>query len=234
MINSVVMGTRHSENRSAVVRNAGFELEEKLKIIRLRMERGEWEPVCQVETIYFEYNGRDPNELCDNLHWPQSGPIIARSKPEGFFLFTAPLKLPLPDVLDPKDTRQRNPYKVNRRGESKWKEGDPLDRQRFVKQRLENVASGTLGDDYLVFQPVSQIIGIPFGGKGAWLTVGTRRVPITSLTGTDQSKMALLINPFNGEAFFVGGRYWIDFAGGSPRAFTPQHGAEFTAALRKK
>ena len=60
-----------------------------------------------------------------------------------------------------------------------------------------------------MFHPVAQIVVITLGGAARWGSVGSYKMPISSLSSFDGTKMALLLDPFTGECFFKGGRYDI-------------------------
>jgi hypothetical protein len=139
--------------------------------------------------------------------------LIARTIPEEDLIFTQPLQLPLPEIPDPTSI-VKNPYKVDQTGRSRLKNIENLERPRAIKQRLERIASARCGR-FLVFHPIAQVIVLMIGkGKqgqpemqfGAW---GSPQMPLSSLSGFDGRKMALLIDPYTGEAYFNGGRYQL-------------------------
>jgi len=102
---------------------------------------------------------------------------------------------------------------VNRGGKSLLKPGDGPQEARKIKQKLEHIASGKFRN-FLVFQPVAQItLLMGVGGHMIFGTIGDHRMPLSALSGWDGRKMALLIDPYTGEAYFSGGRYSISLKG---------------------
>lgn len=164
------------------------------------------------------------------LVWSEKYPLIALTIPEEDLIFTRPLPtrrgmVVLPDIPDPHHI-VKNPYKVDQHGQSHLKNIEDLERPRMMKQRIEKIASAKSGR-FLVFHPVAQIILLMHGpepapsqgnagmrkvgnhrlGAGTFGTLGSVRMPLSSLAGWDDRKMALLIDPYTGEAYFSGGRY---------------------------
>lgn len=215
----MLAGMHNAENKINTVLKARPDLDLSLKIKRERMRNGQFHPVGFVESIVFE-NDRDcklasldarsarrARRTGRSLYWPHSHPIIAFTLPEEDLIFTQALKIPLPDVPDP--DAKTNPYKVDRHGKSHLrKDEDPIEAP-LIKQRLEEIASAKY-QNFLVFHPVAQITTLTKGGFGV---LGSHRLPLSSLTGFDGRQMALLIDPYTGEAFFTGGRWSIDLRG---------------------
>jgi hypothetical protein len=111
----------------------------------------------------------------------------------------------MPDVPDGEDIIE-NPYQVDMGGKSHLAEGwAPCEPQK-KKQRLEQIASAKF-KNFLVFHPIAQIILLTIGGSARWASFGSHKMPLSSLSGFDGRKMALLIDPATGESYFTGGRY---------------------------
>ena len=113
----------------------------------------------------------------------------------------------MPDVPDHKRP-EANPYRVDGHGQSKLAKGEAPREAPKRRQRLERVASGKF-QNFLVFHPIAQIIVVTTMGKATWGTLGSHKMPISSLSSFDGTKMALLVDPYTGECFFKGGRYDI-------------------------
>lgn len=216
----MLAGTEYGIDRESIVRAAGGDLDLSLKVERERMRAGQGKGFAifgRVETIYLEPDRDcrlDPHgerKTGRRLYWPENGPLIAKSIPEQDLLFAEPLRLisgrvAMPMVPDPDDTKV-NPYKVDRHGTSHLKPGEAPIEARKKHQILEKIASAKF-KNFLVFHPVTQIIFFAGTGLGAhWGTIGSHKMPLSSLSGFDGRKMALLIDPYTGEAFFSGGRY---------------------------
>jgi hypothetical protein len=216
----MLAGTELGIDRQKIVVTAGFDLDLSLRVKRDRTRAGQgkgFNVFGRIETIYIEPDRDcrlDPageRKTGRRLYWPQDGPLIAKTIPEEDLIFAQPLRLisgrvAMPMVPDPEDV-QVNPYKVDKFGVSHLAPGEKPVEPRKKPQLLEKIASAKF-KNFLVFHPVSQIIFFMGNGSTArWGTVGDARMPLSSLTGFDGRKMALLIDPYTGEAFFSGGRY---------------------------
>jgi hypothetical protein len=215
----MLSGVEHGISKVNIVVGASRDLDFSLSIKRERMRAGIGKGYTIfgiIETIYFEPDEGCRMDLEDaegvgrRLHWPENGPAIARSIPEQDLLIpngfaTRNGRVVLPDVPDVKRP-SKNPYKVDARGISHLAKGEnPIEAPK-KKQVIERIASKKFLN-FLIFQPISQIITITVGGQAQWAPIGSYRMPISSLTGFDGTKMALLVDPYTGEAFFKGGRY---------------------------
>lgn len=191
---------------------------------------------CQLDTPESRALGR-------KLYWPEGGPWIARTMPEEDLIFTHYWNLPLPKIpaaeaisTTVKDGKGRTavngPYLTDRHGKSHLAEGQAPLTGRMVSQRLEEIASAK-HRRFLIFQPVAQIILLTVGGAGfnpepkrgfhmrsaqisgnmRFATFGNHRMPLSALTGVDGRKLAILVDPYTGEAYFTGGRYQYDLPG---------------------
>lgn len=217
----MIAGTHTAENKVNIVLNAPKDLAFSIDIKRQRMRERKYTVLGCIEQIVFETDqGSSLSRLEDmgarrtgrRLYWPERCPLIARTTPEEDLVFTQPLQLPLPDVPDPMDNRV-NPYNTDSRGRSSWKPGDKVNEARKITQRLENIASAKF-KNFLVFHPVAQIILLmAVNGMMTFGAMGSHQMPLSSLTGFDGRKMALLIDPYTGEAYFTGGRYSVDQRG---------------------
>jgi hypothetical protein len=224
----------HVKSPQNMLLKARKDLSDAIETRQLRQRNGQFRVLGVLEAIIFEPDQAFDPELAPSdakhvgrrLYWPEGGgPWLARSIPEGFLMFTAHLRLPLPDVPDvARDDPKRLPIGDNSDPTKPgiWKPGDPVNSVPMMKQRMERVASAKFGP-YLVFQPVAQIQflmggrrqsrvpqhgGILVGGGNVGhaecAAAGSHRTPLSSLGG--DTVMALLIDPKNGEALFVGGR----------------------------
>ena len=215
----MIVGMHTAEDKVNVVLKAPKDLAFSIDIKRERVRNRKFNVVGMVEQIIFE-NDKDcslksPEALRvgRRLYWPENGPLIAKTIPEEDLVFTRPLVLPLPEVPDPLDARRRNPFRVDQDGHSNLKPGQNPIEARRIPQKIERIASAKFRN-FLVFHPVAQIILLmPVKGKLVFGSFGSHRQPLSSLTGFDGRKMALLIDPYNGEAFFSGGRYAFDIRG---------------------
>ncbi len=206
------------------VKVASRDLDFSLAIKRERMMAGAgkgYHIFGRIETIYIAPDETgcqlDPIEargVGRRLYWPDGGPYIARTIPEEDLIIPHPFytqkgRVILPDVPDINEHAE-NPYKVDRHGKSLLAPGEAPHEVPKRKQRLEMIASAKF-KNFLVFHPISQIILYmnPGGAlqEAFWGTIGDHRMPISSLTGFDGRKMALLVDPYTGEAYFSGGRY---------------------------
>lgn len=215
----MLAGTEHGISKANIVLGAARDLDFSLKIKRERMRAGPgvgYNVFGAIETIYFEPDRdcrmpmEDARGVGRRLYWPEGGPAIARSIPEQDLLIPSTLPIrrglaSMPDVPDV-DHPAKNPYKVDRHGQSHLKPGEKPVEAPKKAQRLEQIASAKF-NRFLVFHPVAQIIVLTTVGKATWGAMGSVKCPISSLSSFDGTKMALLIDPYTGEMFFKGGRY---------------------------
>ena len=220
----MLVGTHTAIDKPNLVLKAGPDLDFSLRTKRERMRRKQYNVLGCVEQIIFEYDKdcriTHPDTLARAkevgrlLYWPENCPLIARTTPEEDLVFTDPLHLPLPNVPAARKGRilsksERNPYGVDQKGFSTWKVGDPVDNGPTIPQRLEQLASGK-HKNFLVFHPIAQIIVLmAVNGQMIFGAAGSHRMPLSSLRGFDDRKMALLVDPYTGEAYFTGGAYGI-------------------------
>jgi hypothetical protein len=206
----MIAGTCNSENAPAIVRSASQDLRFSLDVKRGKMRRREFTLFAQVESIIFELDrgGRyDPLEAMltgRRLHWPSNGPNIGFTKPEEDLVFTEPWRFPLPELPDPHDVID-DPYGFKKDPHPKVVS---VTEPRKIPQLLEERASGLWGR-WVILHPVAEIIARPYSTVGRGAVWASLRV----LTGWDGRQMALLVNPYDGEAFFSGGRIQISFKG---------------------
>jgi len=217
----MLAGTEHGISKANIVIGAAKDLDFSLKIKRERMMAGPgvgYNVFGVLETIYFEPDQgcrmdlEDADGVGRRLYWPEAGPAIARSLPEGDLLIVSRLPIrrglaAMPDVPDQKRP-EKNPYRVDQHGQSHLTPGEKEYEAPKRKQLLERVASEKF-QNFLVFHPISQIILVTTTGSARWGSVGSYRMPISSLSSFDGTKMALLVDPYTGECFFKGGRYDI-------------------------
>lgn len=214
----MIVGTHTAEttkDKINIVLRAGPELELSLRIKADRMRARKYRVLGGIEKIIFEADrgssltdlremGADVTGRC--LYWPERCPLLARTVPEEDLVFTQPIQLPLPDVPDPHHI-VKNPYKVDQRGRNHMKNDQDVELPRTKQQRLEKIASAKWGH-FLVFHPIAQISVLTIQGTAMHFSaMGDHRMPLSSLTGFDGKKMALLVDPYTGEAYFTGGRY---------------------------
>jgi len=213
----------HSDEvgKANIVTGAARDLDFSLKIKRERIAAGAgrgYNIFGQIETIYFEPDAQckmprwKAEKVGRRIYWPEGGPIVARSNPEGDLLIVSRLPLRrglawLPDVPDPEHP-VKNPFLVDQYGKSHLPAGEKEKEARKFSQLPEEIASCKFRN-FLVFHPVAQIVVITLGGAARWGSVGSYKMPISSLSSFDGTKMALLLDPFTGECFFKGGRYDI-------------------------
>jgi len=217
----MLAGTDHGISKVNIVTSAAKDLDFSLQIKRQRTAMGPgrgYTVFGRLETIYFE-----PDDGCQmplhkaakvgrRLYWPEDGPVIARSMPEGDLLIVSRLPLrrglaAMPDVPDA-ERPAKNPYRVDQHGASHLAPGQREEEAPKFKQLLEEVASGKFRN-FLVFHPVAQIVVVTTMGKANWGSLGSYKMPISSLSSFDGTKMALLVDPYTGEMIFKGGRYDI-------------------------
>lgn len=215
----MLAGAEHGISKTNIVIQAGHDLDFSIGVKRDRMRAGigrGYQVFGMIETIYIE-----PDRDCQldpfgerktgrRLYWPENGPMIARTIPEQDLIFANWLptrngQVAMPDVPDAERV-VANPYQVDHRGISHLAPGEAPREAPKKKQRLERIASAKF-KNFLVFHPVSQIIFVTTGGQAAWGSIGSHKMPLSSLSGFDGRKLALLIDPFTGESYFTGGRY---------------------------
>lgn len=217
----MLSGTEHGISKPNIVLRANQELDFSLRMKRERMHAGVgrgYRVIGRIETIYIE-----PDRDCSldpefargvgrRLYWPEGGPYLAKSIPEEDLIFASNLptrngEVLMPMIPDQNDV-QKNPWKVDIHGQSHLGKGEGPIEARKIRQSLYKIASAKFCN-FLVFQPIAQIIVTMLGANGmpTFGTIGTARMPISSQTGYDGRKLALMIDPRTGEAFFTGGRY---------------------------
>lgn len=217
----MLAGTEHGISKANIVLGATKDFDLALRIKRERTQAGAGRGYMvrgSIETIYF-----DPDKACKmpiwktkkvgrRIYWPEGGPMLAQSIPEGDLLIVSRLPIRngravLPDVPDP-ERPAKNPFLVDRHGRSHLPEGQRERQAPKYSQLLEEIASNTF-KNFVVIHPVAQIVMLTIGGSARWGSVGSPRMPISSLTSFDGTKMALLVDPYTGECIFKGGRYDI-------------------------
>jgi hypothetical protein len=217
----MLAGTEHGISKANIVLSAAKDLDFSLKIKRERTMAGPgrgYRIFGVIETIYFEPDAGcklplwKAKKVGRRLYWPEGGPSIARSVPENDLLIVSRLPLrsglaAMPDVSDAEHP-EKNPYRVDRHGQSHLMPGQKEFEAPKIPQLLEEVASCKFRN-FLIFHPISQIIVVTLGGNASFNSLGNYKVPISSLSSFDGTKMALLIDPYTGECFFKGGRYDI-------------------------
>jgi len=214
-------GTHNAENKLNVVLRAPQDLAFSLDIKRQRAQQGAgkgYRAIGCIEQIIFEvdrdctYDTSEARRVGRRLYWPERCPMIARTIPEEDLIFTQPLILPLPEIPDPCDP-VNDPYLTDQHGVEHSPDGKPVRQSRMIKQELERIASAKFRN-FLVFQPVAQIIILMIQrGAMRFASFGDARMPLSSLPGWDGRKMALLIDPRTGDAYFSGGRYDFSMKG---------------------
>lgn len=214
----MLSGTEHGISKANIVTGAAKDLDLCLRISRERMRTGPrkgYNIFGVIETIYFEPDAdcRMPlhkaAKVGRRLYWPENGPVLAISVPESDLLIVSRLPIRcglarLPDVPDPQHPAE-NPYEVDQEGQSHLAPGRKEHESPKFKQLLEEIASARFRN-FLIFHPVSQIIVIPTAGKATWASLGSAKMPISSYSSFDGTKMALLVDPYTGEMFLKGGR----------------------------
>jgi hypothetical protein len=217
----MLAGTEHGISKANIVIGAAKDLDFSLKIKRERTMAGPgkgFHVFGVIETIYFEPDAgcRMPlwkaKKVGRRIYWPDGGPAIARSIPENDLLIVSRLPLrrglaALPDVPDP-DRPAKNPYEVDGHGAMHLGAGEKEHEAPKFTQLLEEIASCKFRN-FVVLHPVSQIVVVTTGSGAQWGAVGSYKMPISSLSSFDGTKMALLVDPYTGECFFKGGRYDI-------------------------
>jgi len=216
----MLAGTENATDKANIVMGGARDFDFSMRIKRERAFAGPgkgYNIFGVIETIYLEpdrdcrMDPEDAKGVGRRLYWPDGGPAIARSIPEQDLLIPGGLPLRqgvvyMPDVPDINHP-VKNPYKVDRHAQSRLAKGEAPREAPMRKQRLENIASSKF-QNFLVFQPVAQIVILTIGGGPARFgAMGSYKMPISSLSSFDGTKMALLIDPFTGECFFKGGRY---------------------------
>jgi hypothetical protein len=212
----MLSGTEHGISKANIVLGAAKDLDFSLAMKRERMRAGVgkgFEIFGVIETIYIEPDRDcrlDPHgerKTGRRLYWPENGPMLAKTIPEQDLIFAGWLPtrngwVVMPDVPDPEDVI-KNPYGGNHRGQTT--RDIPLE-ARKKPQRLGRIASAKFRN-FLIFHPIAQIIFITTGKGSRFGSIGSAKLPLSSLTGFDGRKMALMIDPYTGEAYFTGGRY---------------------------
>ena len=233
----IVNHTHPQLQQRNVVMNATRDLNAAMDIRIERTRKGQFNVLGVIEAIIFEPDrawnptmaSADAKRVGRRLYWPDgAGPWLARSIPDGHLLIPYRIALPLPNVPDVAgDDPKRLPYGDNSDPAKRvWEPGDPINSMPMMKQKMESVASAKF-KNYLVFQPVAQIQLVAAGrratpaaglqgaqcvggasmGSAQLAALGSHRMPLSSLNGADGTTMTLLIDPKNGEAFFLFGRY---------------------------
>jgi hypothetical protein len=217
----MLAGADHGISKANIVIGAAKDLDLLLKIKREKTALGPgrgFHVFGVIETIYFEPDDGCKMDLSDakgvgrRLYWPEGGPTIARAIPDGNLLIVSRLPIrrgyaAMPDIPD-HARPEKNPYRVDRHGQSHLMPGQKEFQAPKCTQDLAKIASAKF-KNFLVFHPIAQIILITVGGGARWGTIGNHKTPLSSLTSFDDSKLALLIDPYTGEMFFKGGRYDI-------------------------
>jgi hypothetical protein len=214
----MLAGTENGISKANIVKGAAKDLDFHLEINRERLRAGPrkgFNIVGMIETIYFEPDRdcRMPLEKAAKvgrrIYWPENGPLLAVSIPETDLLI--PSRLPLrrgrawlPDVPNPERPAE-NPYEVDQHGQSHLAPDEKEHEAPKQEQLLEEIASSKFRN-FLVFHPISQIIVIPTDRKATWAALGSAKMPISSYSSFDGTKMALLVDPYTGEMFLKGGR----------------------------
>lgn len=221
----MIVTTPSEADKVNIVMKSPKDLAFSLDVKRERQRNRQFTPIGGVEEIIFEVDRDctldDPRyvqRLGRKLYWRERMPMIARTIPEEDLIFTQPLPLKdgyvwLPEIFDPLHGKL-NPYETDSRGHSKLHvRGELVGKPhmpKLIRQPIERIASA-LYRNFLVFHPVAQItVVMAMHGRMTYGSFGDHRQPISSLSGRDGRKMALLIDPYNGEIFFTGGAYGFD------------------------
>jgi hypothetical protein len=217
----MLAGTENGISKANIVIGAAKDLDFSLKIKRERTMAGPgrgFHVFGVLETIYFEPDARckmplwKAKKVGRRIYWPDGGPAIARSIPENDLLIVSRLPLRrgyavLPDVPDTEHPA-KNPYDVDKHGAMHLAAGQKEHEAPKYTQLLEEIASCKFRN-FLVLHPVSQLVVVITGRGAQWGALGSSKMPISSLSSFDGTKMALLVDPYTGECFFKGGRYDI-------------------------
>jgi hypothetical protein len=217
----MLAGAEHGISKANIVIGAAKDLDFSLKIKRERTMAGPgrgFNVFGVLETIYFEPDAGckmplwKAQKVGRRIYWPDGGPSIARSIPENDLLIVSRLPLrrgfaALPDVPDTEHPA-KNPYDVDQHGVMHLPDGQKEHEARKYTQLLEEIASAKFRN-FLILHPVSQLVVVTVGGSAQWGALGSYKMPISSLSSFDGTKMALLVDPYTGEMFFKGGRYDI-------------------------
>jgi hypothetical protein len=217
----MLAGTEHGISKANIVIGAAKDLDFSLQIKRERTMAGPgrgFHIFGVIETIYFEPDAGckmplwKAKKVGRRIYWPEGGPAIARSIPENDLLIVSRLPLrrdlaALPDVPDPEHP-VKNPYLVDQYGKSHLPDGQKEKQAPKYTQLLEEIASCKFRN-FLICHPVAQIVVVTMGREPTWGSLGSYKMPISSLSSFDGTKMALLVDPYTGEMFFKGGRYDI-------------------------
>jgi len=165
-------------------------IEDRLKIQRERVQRGEFLALGKLITIVLEpardanLPPRDQTKVWGvRLDWMGMGPMLGLSLDQQDLLISTPVP-PLPKIVDPQ-----------------WMPGDSVEPP-LIEQRFEDRASGRLRNTtFMVFQPVAQILYRMAGNPAFRMIRGQ--------DGPDGTHFALLIDAFSGQGHFYGGRFII-------------------------
>src|ERR1700722_2333052 len=190
----MLAGTEHGISKVNIVKEAAKDLDFSLQIKRERIAAGPgrgYNILGMIETIYFEPDAQcrmplwKAKKVGRRIYWPEGGPAIARSIPEGDLLIVARLPLrrglaALPDVPDP-ERPAKNPYLVDQHGASHLPGGKHEEEAPKFTQLLEEIASCKFRN-FLVIHPVSQIVVVTTVGKATWGSLGSYKMPISSLS----------------------------------------------------
>lgn len=169
---------------------AVLSIEDRLKVQRERVQRGEFLPLGKLIAVVLE-PARDANlpprpetkVWGVRMDWMGQGPMLGLSLDQQDLLITTPVP-PLPKIADPQ-----------------WKPGDSAEIP-MIEQRFEDRASGRLRNTSLmVFQPVPQILYRMAGSPAFRIIRGEG--------GPDGSQFAMLIDAQSGQGHFFGGRFII-------------------------
>ncbi len=175
-----------------------------IQVRRDRVRMGQYRPLGRLITVVLEAarDAQIPHAeagvLGVRLDWGTIGPPLGISY-DGVDLLVVAVVPPLPDIPDPYWQPAALPDVPSVEQVAAWRAQRPP----MIPQRLMDRASARVrGSNFLVFQPVAQVLFKPEG------------VPLFSvITGyTDDfsgTKLALLIDPMTGEAHFYGGRFRI-------------------------
>ena len=170
-----------------------FSVEDRLTVQRDCVRQGKYMPLGRLVCVVLEA-ARDantpPRDITKvygvRMDWLSTGPLIGVSLDFHDLLIATPLP-PLPKIPNPAWVPSGN-------GGAKTP---------YIEQRWEDFASGRLrGTNFLLFQPVAQILYRP-------ANIPAFRIIKAETDLADGTKLALLVDPVNGQAHFYGGRFSI-------------------------
>jgi hypothetical protein len=153
-----------------------FEIQQLIEFRRGQVRRKEFSPLGKLERIQFEKssvaelraNPLTAKKQTVHLDWYNKGPMIALTPDHQDLLFCAPAEHP-PALPDPTFVPKQL---VDSHGSllPDWKKR--MNRP-TIEQRLRDRASGILRlkEEWLVFQPVHQILLIVPGSGGGWVSI---------------------------------------------------------------